>query len=594
MHTLAIPYRSYIIRGINMKERKEIFYSNLNTIAAGETETVFTGEKWLAVPYETTDYKGTALVASETANPKAIALKLNAKGWYKIYICLADVTGTNVLEICLSKEKEKTLVRPSHLGWVDGTFSWSPFDFAEEVFYKAADLTGQDLIINKPVYGLQFTAALFSVRLVPMTETEIENYTNAKNTARMAYHFDSDYFYECDYNTPNEYLGRMDMLHGGNGDFIIHECAMWINSWGGNNPKSFHKVVQDKKLKARECAAEIFEKLQARAHSLGMKILAGCRIEAGEFLWPFTGVMGHEKSFGGDACRLQTREGRFLGAGSYAYEAVRKAMIEKIIKQTPVEWDGVSIFLHRGILVGFEKPICDCVAEKYGVDAKRLPYGDARLTEALCLPMTQFIKELRARLDARSAENGRGRYALNVVSLFEADNCKAFGYDIEEWAKEGYIDSICQGLMGYKENTEDLLADDGLIDLEKYKEAQKTRHVFTRYYDAKKDIIVGALPQWLEISKKYGVDFYATLPWEHPPYNEQIAMAKALYEAGAEKIFSWNTNHSAQRPATIQAIKDCGDKELITQQEMKEYRKVIRIYSFGGNDVSTFCVNWMG
>lgn len=577
-----------------MKERKEVFYSDLSALAIGNIEDAYLGEKWLKVSYETTDYKGNALVASERVYPGALTLKLNVQGWYKIYLTLAEVGGTTGIEVSLSKEKKKTFVRPSHLGWVDGTFSWSPFDFAEEVFYKAADLTGQNLIINKPVYGMQYKAALFAVRLVPMTETEIEEYKNPKNSGRMAYHFDCDYFTECDFEEPSDILGRFDMLHGSNGDLFIHETSAYDTDFAAKVPGNLRAETAKKRILLEEKYKEVGKELKEKAHSYGMKILSGCRIGGGNYIWPATHILDNSYVIGGENCRLQTREGRFLSAGSYAYEAVREAMIERIIKQTPVEWDGVSIFLKRGILVGFEKPICDYVAEKYGVDAKRLPYGDPRLTEALCLPMTQFIKALRERLDVLATENCRGRYALNVVALFEVDNCKEFGYDVEEWAKEGYIDSICQGLMGYKENVEDLLADDGLIDLEKYKEAQKTRHVFTRYYDAKKDIIVGALPQWLEISKKYGVDFYATMPWEHPPYNEQIAMAKALYEAGAEKLFSWNTNHSAQRPATIQAIKDCGDKELITKQEMKEYRKVIRLYSFGGNDVSTFCVNWMG
>lgn len=579
-----------------MKERKEVFYVDLKAIANGETETMFSGEKWLAVPYETADYKGTALVASETAQPNPISLKLNVNGWYKIYLCLAETTGANYLEVSLSKEKSKTFVRPSHLSWVDGTFAWSPFDFAEEVFYQAADLTGQDLIINKPVYGGHFTAALFAVRLVPMTETEIEEYTNARNSSRMAYHFDTDYFSECDYNSPDEYMGRIDMLHGGNADMLIHECGIcvWDNINSKKTPRAFYGSVSDKKHKANEKAKEIFKRLKERANSYGMKIMAGCRIEAGMPLWPWTGTLNHDESFCGNEYRLQTREGRCLGAGSFAYDCVRKAVVANILKQMPADWDGVSIFLHRGIFVGFEEPICRYVKEKYGVDARRLPYGDHRLTEALSIPMTEFFKELRADLDTLANQNGHSRYAINVVSLFDLDNCKEFGYDLENWAKDGLIDSICQGLMGYKEDVSDLLAEDGLIDLAKYKEAQKTHHVFIRYYDAKKDVIISALPKWLNISQKYGVDFYATLPWEHLPYNEQIDMAKALYEAGAEKLFSWNTNHSATRPATIQAIKDCGDKEYVLHQEMKEYRKLIRIYSFGGNDVSMFCVNWLG
>lgn len=579
-----------------MNEKRELFYTDLASLAEGEKSTELTADKWLCAPYETAEFNGVALIASETCQPPAIRLRLNANGWYKIYLCLAEITATNGLEISLSKEGGKTVVMPTHLGCTDGTFAWSRFDFAEEVFYCAADLTGQDLILHKPV-GQAYTTALFAVRLVPMTEAEIRAYRQPKNTGRVAYHFDTDYLSECDYNSVEDYLGRVKLLHDGNGELLIHECYGLdepYEPYAFENPLCFRQTAAEQAQKARKLMPQILEAVKECAHDYGMKILSGVRPEAGKFVYPFSRYIGQDYAYGGADCRIRTREGRAIAAGSYAYKAVRDEVIRKIEAHMPSDWDGVSIYLTRGILVGFEQPICDAVYKKYGVDAKRLPYGDRRLTEAFCQVMTDFFTELRARLDELAKERARARYHVNVITLYDYENCKEFGYDVAAWCEKGLIDSVCQGLMGYRENTEDLLVEDGLIDLERYAEAQKTRHVFTRYFDDNRERIVKALPAWLAISEKYGVPFYATMPWEWPAYDEQIATAQALYAAGAEKIVCWNANHSLKRLDTLQAVKACGDKEKITGNDDTVYRKLIRVYSLCGNDISSFCVNWKG
>lgn len=575
-------------------EGREIFYTDLSAIVKEEISDTISKDFWLKVSYETPDYKGVALFAADSCEPKPITLQLNAKGWYKIYLCIGEITGNDLLQVSLSKDKGMTMIRPSHLSVVDGTASWARFDFAEEVFYRAADLTGQDLIINKPSYGTIFSSSLYYIRLVPMTDKEVEEYKNPKNTGRMAYHFDNDYINQCDHQTAEDYLGKINMLHAGNADLLIHECNTWVENLTQNSPNYFAAKGIEKRKHYAKHFNEVSNLILERAHSYGMKVLTGCRVEAGSSLFPATHRVKEGAAYGEKGMNLRTREGKYLAAGSYAYPLVREQVIESILARMPENWDGVSIFLHRGILVGFEEPICKYVQEKYGVDARKLPYGDERLTEALCIPMTEFFRELKTALEKRAKQAGKEKYIVNIVGLFSKENCKEFGYDCETWAKEGLIDSVCQGLMGYKENLEDILGENGLIDLEKYREAQKTRHVFIRYFDAHKNVVLPALPAWFELSKKYGIDFYATMPWEHPRHDQQIDMAKTLYEAGAEKLFVWNANHSATKPATIQAIKDCGDKEKIFGENNTTYRKLVRIYSLGINDISTFCVNWLG
>ncbi len=577
---------------------KEIIYRDLSKLTTGE----LAGKKgstalWQKLPYETAEFKGVGLLAGENSFPESISLQLNVKGWYKIYLGMTQIGNNNMISVALSKEKGLIALSPSHIDSIDGTCSWARYDWCEEIFYKEANLTGQELTIGKSKnYPLPNTVALLYVKLVAMTEEEILAQQSYKNTHKIAYHFDLDYTCWNDYTRADDYLGAINRLQGGHGDVLIHEVA--INP---KKPKNVKDTVYWERIKKSFAIFHknkngTYKKLSERAHEMDMKIVAGCRME---------GVSGFVKPFK-DTClmygsskqkreyRIETRAGRFIEANSFAYPEVREKVKKALLKAVPASWDGICLFLHRGIFVGFEKPIQDRVFEKYGVDAKRLPYGDYRLTEALCEVMTAFIKELKEGLQDLAKANGKEKYLLQVVALYDMQNSKEFGYDIEAWAKEGLIDSVHQGLMGYREVLDDCIAEDGLIDLAKYTQEQKTRHVFTRQYDDAISSITKGVADWLNITEKYGVDFYATLMWEHADYNVQLAAERAQYKTGAKKFLSWDSGQLS-KVAALQARKEIADvKKMLSDDMPKAYRKVVRVLSLGDCDISTFNPNWMG
>ncbi len=577
---------------------KEIIYKDLSKITASELAGKKGSRKlWQKLPYETAEFKGVGLLAGENSYPEALVLKLNVKGWHKIYLGMTQIGSSNMISVALSKEKRITPLVTSHLDFWDGNFSWARYDWCEEIYYTSADLTEQDLIIDKAkLYPLANTVALLYVKLVAMSQEEIAEYQNPINSHRIAHHFDLDYICWNNYKKVDDYLGVIKRLHGGNGDVLIHEATVNSRKPHVLDYSSYHEKIKHSEALFCKKKAEIYEKLAEEAHSMGMKIVTGYRIEAiSSFVQPFVdgnmcyGCCEPKKEY-----RLETREGRFNAANSYAYPEIRTEIKNVLLEGFPASWDGICLYLHRGILVGFEQPVRDRVFEKYGVDAKRLPYGDARLTDVLCEVMTSFIKEMKKGLQDLAKANGKEKYLLQVVSLYDIQNCKEFGYDIEAWAKEGLIDGVYQGLMGYREALGGCIAEDGLIDLEAYSKAQKARHVFIRKYDDAIPSILQGIPDWLALAEKYNVDFYAALPWEHGDYNKIMTTAKALYEAGADKFFSWDSGQSI-RVAALQARKDAGDKEkTLAYKESQGYRKVTRVLSLGDCDISTFNVNWMG
>ena len=292
--------------------------------------------------------------------------------------------------------------------------------------------------------------------------------------------------------------------------------------------------------------------------------------------------------------RCMTRDAKPINVLSYAYPEVRKMMVDNILKTLPDEWDGVSLYFHRGLFVSFEKPVLDEVKKRFCIDARRLPRKDERLQEIHCSFITEFVRELSVALKEKADKVGHERYKINIVTLYSAAISKEFGCDVETLLKEKLIDSVSQGIMGHYETIEDCIEEDGLIDLNKYSAKKKCGYTIIRNFADDVDIIVDGAKEFLDIQKKYGGEFYAALGWENRSYSYQCELSKKLYEIGVEKFISWNANHQAKFCARIQGIKTCGDKQRILDGSYKISQRTFRLTNINGSDISEFDPNWRG
>ena len=84
---------------------------------------------------------------------------------------------------------------------------------------------------------------------------------------------------------------------------------------------------------------------------------------------------------------------------SYAYPEVRRKVIDNLMTIMDREYDGLCLVFNRGTFVAFEQPICDPVYERYGIDARKLPMCDERYNSVVGSFVTEFLRELRERLD---------------------------------------------------------------------------------------------------------------------------------------------------------------------------------------------------
>ena len=554
---------------------------------------------WQAMEYEVEGNKGFGLVVGKFNKVPSIELELNAKGWHKVYIGLGNLRGTTSgIGVSLTNEDGKTVLAPINVGSVNGEPNWGGYLAGEEVLYKMTDLTNQKIVFDKAEWYAEGSVVLY-VRLEEMTDEEVREYKASGKEQRIMYHFDADYFAEQKYSKPTDYVGRLKMLDHGNGDIIIQECFLeesdvncnkdkmeWVSTWHGI------KNLNDDYVKVNR---EAKKHLGKTAHDMGLKIYAGYRIERGDFHmpWPLNWANdGLADKY--PELRCMTRDGKYIDALSYAYPEVRKITIDKILNTMPDDWDGVSLFFHRGVHVALEQPVIDEVQARYGVDARRVPYADERLHSVICEFTTQFIRDLKAELVKKATKANHSEYKINVVTMFDPASSKYFGCDVETLLKEKLIDSYSQGIMTHFENLEGCMAEDGLIDLDKYVEKKQKSIVLCRRYHDDDTMILNGAKAFLEIQKKYGGEFYGALGWKHRNDHQQVDLAKKLYEIGVEKLLAWNANHSARSCTKINGLKACGNKEMALNGGYKSTSRNFKLNNINGTDVSEFDPNWRG
>lgn len=579
---------------------KEIIFSNLDELTnLPLVEKQQASDKWQKIPYEAGDLKGNMLVAGEMCYPEKLELDFKVKGYYKIYLCLGRLGNGDYVEVSLSGEDGLTAVMPSNLDVVNGVWRWAMYERAEEVFFKVADLTNQKLIINKPrkYNTVPYSSVILYVKLVEMTDEEVAEYKASGQNKVIQYHFDNDFDFECDYEKAEDYLGRFNMLEHGNGDSIIFE-ASFDNSIleSCDTHSTLFRVGFQEGFKKYFKHKEEFKKLLAdKAKTWGMDTYTGYRLGLGDFKFPYEEVFSDKVQEKYPECKVVLRDGTKIEMLSYAYPEARKFMIDKILQTTPQEFTGVSLFFHRlPALCGYEKPVLEEVEKRYGVDARLLPMEDERYYSVACEYGTAFIKELKEALKVRAEKEGRAPYKINVIVLQSLRNSLINGQDVETWVKEGLIDNFSQGHMCYWEQLDGCLRENGLVDLEKWTEKKKSGLVLKRRYDSSLECTLEEIEDFIALSEKYGVDFYAGLPWESFPAESFIEIAKALYEKGVKKLIDWNANHVAKKLHDLAGVKVCGDKKALYSENPIEPKKVVRITNFNGYDISVIDVNWKG
>ena len=572
-----------------------IVFSNVNELVKNQdaiSEPIKDG-CWGVLPYEIDEVTGNCLVTREDDHPADLILAPKLTGWYKIFIASWKIAGGYSFRLKLDNEKYFKFFNDSSY---PSSGQWSRMEYAEESFWRCADLTDREIIVKKaPAYG--GLSPLVWVRCVPMTEEEIaeyKDYINPEGHRNLHLHFDGDTNLFYGVKNVDDALLKLTSVENTDAKLVTIECLEKLYSHAPNSPaarrlNSQSNEYADGNADAAALFAEIARARVALMHEFGTKAYAGLRMSLGDASSPNKSGEVMKFTAAHPACHIYTRDGRRVPIASYAYKETQDYVIEYLKELVSYGFDGVSLLFQRGMHIAFEQPVLDEFARRYdGLDARRVPMDDPRLKDVWCSFITDFIRRLRKELDASA-----GRHVgINIITGYTPEISRRVGVDVEAMAKEGLIDYITGCCMETYENLSGCVGEDGLIDLDEYKRRLPKQYMVSRKYGGIWDLVKEGSLAYKAIADQYGIEYFAPImahrPWCAEDYHNWVDDLKAL---GMKNIAFFNFCHSSQDIPVYHTMTKVGhDKVNLEYCRLTPYR----VMSLDGVDISTYMPHWNG
>ena len=536
---------------------------------------------WYTVPYETrTGIKGMMLIKGELMDPPDVSLPLPASGWHAIYLGLHRGTISMgqpfsdpfALKVKLSDEKLFDQVRPSVTDVpamntaVDGSNSG-----IEEFFWKATELRGQDLIISYPRVDLSIMGQLAFVRLVPMTEEEVEEYRRAagrSDTRVLAAEFDghsgSSFFdgtrtvddlleiYEPLRDTD---VGKVFLGTGGVGAGSMFYPTRVGEMYGAGEDVFFTEAGRRTVESLRSYVARGIDPVKVRVEhvqSMGIEVYLGFRMGT-MAIAPPTPIEAVPFWREHPEFRCRDRDGNSIIRLSMAFPEVRRFYIDLFLELADYGVEGVQpIYTRRAPFVLFEEPVVEDFKNEYGVDPRELPddgggrepefskssassdyaggleyLPDERLERLWTGYMTTFMGELREALDGRRRRDG-GRLGVVANVPHNAAHNRAASLDLRTWAQEGLVDILMPPTNSYGVR---------VID-----------------YDYFRSVTAGT-----------SCVYYGDIHPRHMPGKDYIEGARQAYEGGSAGLAFWDCDRRIITKSQWNTLRRLGHREDLDQ-----------------------------
>ncbi|MDD5704508.1 MAG: hypothetical protein PHR35_01180 [Kiritimatiellae bacterium] len=404
---------------------------------------------WKVLPYEAQGFSGKCVCALVNTGAPELTIPLNVQGWHAVYLGLGSdgINPKNNIRVKLSGDAAF-----QHRGQKYGE--------GEEVLFKCADLTGQDLVIAQQSAGYSQAACLYFVKLVPMTEKEVEALRRdcrQRETKRLISTIDGfSFIYEHMPTTKAELLEEFEPYRGSDFGTIWWQYSgadtvnyrSRLGTIAGENTHDFPRpgdryFVQAVKTLI-ERGIDITKVAVEACHDMGIDIHIGMRPCAWKGPPPFEESMSSNFYTSHPEWRCRDRDGTSLTRMSFAVPEVRQHLLGIFREVLDARPEGLNMLYNRGIpVVLWEDAFCDRFRAKYAEDARKVPEDDTRLHDLRAEIMTGWMREVRQLLDSFQREQGlQKRLALSAMCTgTEADNRMA-GLDVPLWIREGLIDQI--------------------------------------------------------------------------------------------------------------------------------------------------------
>jgi len=516
---------------------------------------------WQLIEYEAEGISGKMISAGpETAAPD-VTYPLHLRGWHALRVGIWGMSLAagveNVIEVRLTDDPCFT------------TFTREkPSLFTlEEGLWRQADLSGQDLVIRHHKSGFPTTASLAYVRLTPLTDDEvrqIQEDRQSKGSKRLiaANDGDSDLYMKRP-TTKEELVARIEPYRNTDFKKIFWEIGYGSTTlYRGTHGKMLGEGIEDFPRIGDRYTAESLRILTAGgidplrtvidyAHSMGLEFHVSQRIEQFATPPPWEELYSTDFYHEHPELRLVDKDRTEVVGLSYAYPEVRDFFVSALKEAASCGADGVAVIYARAPpLILYEKPLIEGFKVEHGIDPRSLDEKDDRWLTYRATFVTQFMREMRQAMDAVGERLGK-RLETSAITLASRKINLSYGMDVEAWVKEGLIDN----LIPYPSN-----------DGHSFDETDMHYHA--------------------SITRGTECKLYPNLMPRRIPPKEIRKRALAYYDSGADGLFFWDTNSRHDTTSMWATIRRLGHvdelRALVASAKEEEEPRTIELLKLGG------------
>ncbi|MCY3911906.1 MAG: family 10 glycosylhydrolase [Chloroflexi bacterium] len=427
--------------------------------------------RWRAMAFATDDLAGTMLLAGPNTAAPTVRYPLDMQGWHAVSIgVLPSRPGESdghAVRVRLSDDAVESMLNSA-----SATSNRVHDKAIVEMFWKVADLTGQDLHIGQvawqeaPGDGIGAVRCMHAriayVKLVPLTEAEVEatraDRADARNRTLFAHQDAHGPHWLWRMTTADEVRRELEPYRDTDFSRMYWECGQGDLMYNLTNIgrrctfdglDDFDRVGDRLHAESwRSFAAQGIDPLRVAldyCHEIGMEFHASWRVAGFHFPPP------HDHFDHGDGIykrhpewRGEDRNGVRTPRMAYSFPEVRAYAVDLLreVAQHPI--DGVCLLYNRRPpLVEYERPIVEGFTRTHGGFPRLLPPDDPTWLKYRAQTLTQFMREVREAMDEEAEKQGRSsRIQVSaIVGATEQENLQ-IAIDLRAWVDEGLVDTL--------------------------------------------------------------------------------------------------------------------------------------------------------
>ena len=407
--------------------------------------------RWTKVPYQAGGIAGTLLMAGPETQAPPVTLGLGVQGWHGIFLGVYSDqwAGPDCLRVKLTGD-------PCFVPVVRADPGFDSTILIDDVFWKYADLTGQDLTIAQMASGSGRQAGLAYVRLAPLSAEEVAAVLADRRRleTRRLIAMDDNFSFYCDRRATvadiweqiepyrDTDVGRLFWCAGAGGDVVSYPTRVGrvIGIAEEDFPTSAYRYVGESMRLLLGQGVDGMQVARDYTHSLGIEFHISLRLGAFQMFPGFDEFFTSEFYRGHPEWHCVDRDGTPIARLSYAYPEVQDHVLAVLEELASYEPDGLNlIFTRCAPYLLYEEPLIVGYRARTGVDPRQLDEHDPGYLRYRGEVVTGFMRRVRALCAHKTSRRGQRLLLSGNVLNNEAENL-FYGLDVATWAREGILD----------------------------------------------------------------------------------------------------------------------------------------------------------